>query len=202
MAINKQPVVYLVDDDDLLLKTLTSVFRFAGFQVHGFSCPEEFLKTRLETEHACLIMDLRMPSMTGLELQDQLTARGVYLPIIVYSGNADVPMTVRVMREGAFTLVQKPVSNEVLVETTRKAMKTFSARQLETNRLLESKERFASLSEREQEVAMLVVAGMSSTGIADQLGIGRRTAEAHRSNILKKLDLPSTAALIKLVVLA
>lgn len=198
----KKQTVYLVDDDTLLLKTLSSVFRFSGFEVREFRSPFDFLESNICSENACVVLDLNMPYMTGLELQERLALEGVFLPVVIYTGDADVQATVRAMASGAFTLVQKPCSNQVLVETVRKAMKAFNEEQEQTQRLTNAHQRLETLSEREKEVAMLVAEGLSSSEIAEKLGVGRRTAESHRSNILQKLQLKSTAALIELVVLA
>lgn len=198
---NKQ-TVYLVDDDALLLKTLGGVFRFAGFRVLEFSSPHDFLKSNPSSEESCVILDLNMPYMTGLELQERMAALGLFIPIVIYSGDADVQATVRAMAGGAFTLVQKPCSNQLLVETARRAMSASSQTREKARRLTEAHKRFESLSDREREVALLVADGLSSSEIGASLGVGRRTAESHRSNILQKLGLKSTAALVEMVVLA
>ena len=190
----EKQAVYLVDDDDLLLKTLSNVFRFSGFEVQEFRSPFDFLNSSLDLDNACVVLDLNMPLMTGLELQERLSEEGIFIPIVVYTGDADVQTAVRAMAGGAFTLVQKPCANQLLVETVRKA--------INTKRLIEAHHRLESLSGREKQVALLVAEGMSSTEIAAKLGVGRRTAESHRSNILQKLGLSSTASLVELVVLA
>lgn len=198
----EKQAVYLVDDDDLLLKTLSNVFRFSGFEVQEFRSPFDFLNSSLDLDNACVVLDLNMPLMTGLELQERLSEEGIFIPIVVYTGDADVQTAVRAMAGGAFTLVQKPCANQLLVETVRKAINTYSESRDKAKRLIEAHHRLESLSGREKQVALLVAEGMSSTEIAAKLGVGRRTAESHRSNILQKLGLSSTASLVELVVLA
>ncbi|WP_404419933.1 response regulator transcription factor [Marinospirillum sp.] len=199
---NATPHVYVVDDDELVLETLDSVFTFAGFTVTTFNQAKDFLAASLEPENSCLILDLRMPHMSGLELQRSLIERQIDLPVIIYSGNADVATTVRAMSGGAFTLVQKPLSNDLLIETVREAMKSHQQAREENAGFIEAEQRLQVLSEREKTVARLAAEGLTATEIADQLCVSTRTAEAHKANIFKKLNIRSVAVLAQLVLMA
>lgn len=196
------PHIYVVDDDELVLDTLNAVFSFAGFNVTTFNQAEVFLAANLPTDNCCLILDLRMPNMSGLELQRLLAERQIDLPVIIYSGNADVATTVRAMSGGAFTLVQKPISNDLLIETVRDAMRKHQQQFKEKQQFAEAETRLSQLTDRERAVALLATEGMSAAEIADRLCISARTAEAHKASIFKKLNIKSVALLAQLVVMA
>lgn len=196
------PHIYVVDDDELVLDTLNAVFSFAGFNVTTFNQAEVFLAANLPTDNCCLILDLRMPRMSGLELQRLLAERQIDLPVIIYSGNADVATTVRAMSGGAFTLVQKPISNDLLIETVREAMRKHQQQYEEKNRFADARARLNLLTDRERSVALLAAEGLTASDIANQLCISARTAEAHKASIFKKLNIKSVALLAQLVVMA
>jgi FixJ family two-component response regulator len=196
------PHIFVVDDDELMLDTLDAVLSFAGFKVTTFNRAEVFLAANLPTDNCCLILDLRMPHMSGLELQRLLLERKVDLPVIIYSGNADVATTVRAMSGGAFTLVQKPVSNDLLVEMVRDAMRKHQQQSEEKNLFTKAEARLDFLTGRERAVAVLAAEGLTANEIADQLCISARTAEAHKASIFKKLGIKSVALLAQLVVMA
>ncbi|SFC27179.1 two component transcriptional regulator, LuxR family [Marinospirillum celere] len=194
--------IYIVDDDELVLSTLDSIFTFAGFEVFTFNRAEDFLATDLSDAPGCLILDLRMPHMSGLELQRHLAKRQLQLPVIIYTGNADVATTVRAMSDGAFTLIQKPISNDLLVETVRDAIQQHQERFQKTALYQQARDQLACLSEKERQVAILAADGLTAADISKQLHVSIRTVEAHKSNIFKKLNIHSIAQLTRLVVLA
>lgn len=196
-----KPTIYIVDDDELVLATLQNVFSFAGFQVHTFSSASSFLLASLESD-CCLILDLHMPDINGLELQQHLKSQDIAVPVIIYSGNADVTSTVKAMTNGAYTLIQKPVSNEVLIQKVEQAIKQHNAKQKNSALCKDAIKKLSLLSERERDVAYLAAEGLSATMIAEKLFISPRTAEAHKASIFNKLEIKSVASLAQLVLLS
>lgn len=199
---NAKPKVYLVDDDPLILESLEANFQFSGFDVETFNDSGAFLATDIDTSESCLILDLRMPNMSGLELQRELRNRGENMPVIIYSGNADVVSAVKAMEDGALTLIQKPVPVDSLISKTREAIRQHQQQHAEQRRYKEAAEKLASLSEREKAVADLVAEGYSATRIADKLFISNRTVEAHKASIFRKLNINSVTSLTQMVLLA
>lgn len=200
-----QQTVYIVDDDELIQESLMLAFEQQDYVVACFSTANEYL-AHLEqhtlAEHSALVLDLSLPDMHGLEVQDRLSKLGMSLPIIVYSGTADVPHTVQALTQGAYTLLQKPVSITTLIKTVQQAIDAFSATQVQRQRVKEATEQISKLSKRERDVAKLAARGFSAQKIADTLFISPRTAEAHKSNIFTKLDINSVATLAQYFALA
>lgn len=194
--------VYVVDDDSFFLKMLEQVFRSAGFEVHAFSSAREFLAAPLCEQDTCLILDLRMPDMGGVELLRRLRERGSDMPVIVYSGNADLDVAVRVMRDGAYSVIQKPFSNELLIEQVRQAIAATRRVRTRGARIRDAQAALALLSERERSVARALADGLSAREVGELLGLSARTVEAHRANIFRKLNINTSAILVRMVVLA
>ena len=194
--------LYLVDDDDAVRLTLRKVFESAGFRVTDYSSAEEFLQSLPSAHHGALLLDLRMPGMSGLQLLQALQSADFNLPIIVYTGHADVDVTVEAFALCAYTLIRKPLSNQMLIEKVSAAIEESGARigRLEESR--RARKSLGKLTEREREVATLLAAGQSAPAIAASLQLSVRTVEAHRANIFRKLDLKSIAPLAQLVLLA
>lgn len=198
---DSKPTIYIVDDDELILATLQNVFSQSGFRVRTFSDAKSFLLASLES-NCCLILDLNMPDMSGLELQQYLKSQDISIPVIIYTGKADVATAVKAMTDGAYTLVQKPVSNDILIQKVDQAIKQHNARQRHSALCKEAIQKLSLLSERELDVAYLAAAGLSATTIAEKLFISPRTAEAHKASIFNKLDIKSVASLAQLVLLS
>lgn len=194
--------VVIVDDDDFFRKALERVFHSAGFRVESFASAETFLANYLSKEEACLILDLRMPRLGGLELLDRLKERGIDVPVIIYSGNADVPVTVQAMQAGAFAVIEKPLSSELLIARVRAAIADTRTRRARRIQIGAARAKLELLTERELEVARHLADGLSSPEMADVLGISPRTVDAHRMNLFRKLEIKSIAALARLFVLA
>ncbi|NMG45534.1 response regulator [Aromatoleum toluvorans] len=193
--------VAIVDDDDFFRKALERVFRSAGFRVESFASPETFLASYIPKEEACLILDLRMPRIGGLELLDRLKDRGIDVPVIIYSGNADVPVAVQAMQAGAFAVIQKPLSSELLISQVRMAIAETRPRRARRLQVAAARAKLGLLTERELEVARYLAEGLSSPEMADVLSISPRTVDAHRTNLFRKLEIKSIAALARLFVL-
>lgn len=194
--------LYIVDDDPLILQSLKMLFSFAGFAVHVFNDANAFLETTLVASHRCLILDLQMPQFSGLEVQQQLLARGWDIPIVIYTGSADVASAVKVMFDGAYTLVQKPVANDVLIKTVIAAINTHHEQCAAGQLCKNAQAKLALLTERERNIALHVADGLSAPAIAKLLFISARTVEAHKASIFNKLGIKSVTMLTQLVTLA
>ena len=195
--------IYIIDDDNFFRNTMQLVFRSAGFAVETFSSAPAFLASLPPTnESACLILDLRMPEMSGLEMLHRLRERGNDAPVIVYTGNADVESAVRAMRKGAFTVIQKPFSNELLIEQVREAISSGQRIRRRHAAIRDAQHKLGLLTERELSIARELGTGKSAREVASALGLSSRTVEAHRANIFRKGDLNSSVALARLILLA
>ena len=195
--------IYIIDDDDFFRSTMQLVFRSAGFAVETFASAPAFLANPPPADaSACLILDLRMPEMSGLEMLQRLRERGNDVPVIVYTGNADVESAVRAMRKGAFTVIQKPFSNELLIEQVREAITSGQRIRRRRAAIRDAQHKLAVLTERELSIARELSTGKSAREVASTLGLSSRTVEAHRANIFRKGDLNSSVALARLILLA
>lgn len=189
----------MVDDDTAVRDSLRLFLASAGHRVETFSSADEFLGCYDPQAPGCLVLDIRMTGISGLELQEALTERGSSLPIIFITGHGEVDMAVRALKGGALDFLQKPFSNQDLLERVREALdwdqKVRAARR-ERDRILERMER---LTPRETEVMNLVVEGDSNKVIADRLGISERTVEIHRARVMEKMESSSLAHLVQTV---
>ncbi|MFT4941321.1 MAG: FixJ family two-component response regulator [Paraglaciecola sp.] len=194
--------VYIIDDEYEVRLTLENIFRFAGFEIKSFATAKEALTQELKTIDSCIVLDLNMPDMGGLKFQQKLHEMGVQIPIVVYTGKADVNSAVMAMSDGAFTLVQKPAPNHVLVENVLQAITNFKLTESHRRQCREAHKALETLTHRELEIAELVANGFTASQVADKLFISARTAEAHKASIFHKLQLKSVALLAQLVLLA
>lgn len=194
--------VFIVDDDDFFRSALQRIFRSAGFRVKTFASAELFLAGYSPCEEACLILDLRMPEVGGLELLKRLQQQQIFLPVIIYTGNADVQVAVCAMQEGAFTVIEKPLSSELLIERARAAISSARPILARQAKVAKARKSLALLTERERHVAAYLADGLSASEVGDQLEISVRTVEAHRANIFRKLQIKSSTVLAQLVLLA
>ena len=191
-------LVYVVDDDEAVLDSLRWLLEANRYQVSTFARAEDFLAVYEPHRTACLILDVRMPGMSGLELQEQLVARGANLPILFITGHGDVPMAVATMKKGAVDFIEKPF-NEADLRASVERMLASAESEAETRR--RDNERavlLARLTAREQQVLECIVAGRLNKQIADDLGISIKTVEAHRANIMDKLNANTVADLLRL----
>jgi FixJ family two-component response regulator len=194
--------VYVIDDEFEVRLTLENIFRFSGFRVKTFSSAKEALNNNLDEVNSCIILDFNMPEIGGLQFQDLLKDKGIKIPIIFYSGKADVNSAVMAMTDGAFTVVQKPASNHFLIEQVDKAINNFNQADKHHSQCLSAKHNIEKLSNREFEIAKHFANGCSAIEVAEKLFISRRTAEAHKVSIFNKLKIKSVATLAQIVLLA
>jgi len=201
-AVTADPTVFVVDDDPAMRQSLRWLLQSVGLAVETYGTAEAFLAAVDGTRAGCLVLDVRMPGMSGLHLQEELKHRGIMLPIIVVTGYAEVPTAVRALKTGAIDFIEKPFSDQMLVESVRHALALDQqARATEAERA-EVTARLALLSAREREVMERVTEGKPNKIIAAELGIGEKTVEVHRANVMRKVGVGSVAALIRLVLLA
>jgi FixJ family two-component response regulator len=189
--------IHLVDDDPGVREGISLLLETAGFAVKTYASAENFLSVSAEARFDCLVLDLRMPEMNGLELQAELAQRSIEMPIIFISAYGDIPTTVQAMRNGAIDFLPKPVDGPNLIEQVRLALKKAGKRKHQESAKDELLSRLALLSKREQQVLACAIAGKSNKEIADQLGISLRTVESHRSRIFLRTGVTSLLDLLQ-----
>jgi two-component system response regulator FixJ len=197
-----EPIVFVVDDDPAVRESLELSLNLAGHNVESFATAAEFLARRGEAGPGCVITDIRMPGMDGLELQEELIRRNCPLPVIVITGHGDVPLAVRAMKAGAEDFLEKPFSREVLLAAVSHALdraKRIPQPHVDSDEL---HRRIASLTPREREVFDLVVAGKQSKAIAFELGAATRTIEVHRGRMMNKMKAGNLQELVRLAIAA
>jgi FixJ family two-component response regulator len=190
------PVVYVVDDDPSVSRALARLFRVAGFRLVSFATAQEFLNHTNFESPSCLVLDVQLPDLTGLDLQEELKDRGWTLPIVFITGHGDVPMAVEAMRAGAVHFLPKPCDNRQLLAAIRQALerdRQQHTRQDETGRI---KKLLESLTLRERQVFLFVAAGMANKNIATRMGVCIQTVKLHRGRVMQKLNLDSIADLV------
>jgi len=191
--------VYVVDDDQAVRDSLRWLIESVGLNVKTFSNGQELLENFNEAEISCLVLDVRMPGISGLDLQQRLKNMDAKIPVIIVTGHADVPMAIQAMKAGAFDFIEKPYSDQLLLERIQCAIEQddcFKKQQAVNN---EINERIDSLTPREKEVMGLVVTGHSNKGIAKELGVSIKTVEVHRGNLMSKMKAQSLSELVRLV---
>ena len=193
-----QPVVYVLDDDDIILWMFQEVLQGIGVQCRPYQTAQDFLRDYRPGPCECLVSDLRMPEIGGLEVQRQLLSKGTALPIIFVSGYAEISSAVEALKLGAFDFLEKPVNGALLVEKVQAALA--KSRELHVQRMEQAtrEARLALLTEKEKQVCQLVVAGKSSKDIAAALDLSARTVENHRARIMEKVHAESTVELVRL----
>ena len=197
-----EPVVHVIDDDDSARQSLEFLIDCAGLKVRSYASAVEFLKAVPEMDHGCIVTDVRMPEMTGIELLARLKALGVRDPVIVITGHADVPMAIQAMKEGVADFIEKPFSDDAILGAIKAAVARQSDRaQADEERALVN-ERLASLSPREREVLDGLVEGHANKVIAFDLDISARTVEVYRANVMAKMHARSLSELVRMVTIA
>ncbi|MGZ9076075.1 MAG: response regulator transcription factor [Burkholderiaceae bacterium] len=191
-------VVFVVDDDPSMQRSLDTLLRSVGLDVRLFSSAHEFMQTAQPDAPACLVLDVRLPGMSGLAFQQELVKAGVAIPVIFITGHGDVPMTVRAMKAGAAEFLTKPFDDQVLLDAIHAAIERDRARRRHTAGLAEVQGRYRTLTEREREVMQLVVAGRVNKQIAAELGLSLVTVKVHRGQVMRKMLARSVAELVRM----
>lgn len=195
-ALSTTPTVFIVDDDRSVRDAMTRVARGAGYSVEGFSSARAFLNECDSDVTGCMLLDMKMPDMTGLELQSELRDRGLKFPVIFVSGHSDVSTSVRALKAGAVDFLEKPVDPHILLERIRDALEHEALRRQEAEHKREVEQRFATLTPREKQVMALVVTGKSSKSIALALNVSYRTIEGYRPRVMAKMNAHSLPELV------
>ena len=191
--------IYVVDDDEAMRDSMTWLLEGEGYVVACYDSGESFLNARRADMRGCLILDVRMPEMSGLELQEKLDALGSQLPIIFVTGHGDVPMAVSALQRGACDFIEKPFHNEDLLSRIVRALEVDRQQSARRQRDGAISNRIDQLTQREREVMKLVVAGKLNKQVADELNISMKTVEAHRARVMEKMGVRTVAELVKAV---
>lgn len=189
------PTIYVIDDDASVREALSSLIRAEGMVVEVFASPLEFLAVPELSDFACIVLDVRMPGLDGLALQERLSARGVELPIVFISGHGDVPDAVRAMKAGAIDFLKKPFQDFQLINAITTALSRVSARFNEKHAAAQLQARYEQLTPREREIMFLVAQGKQNKVIAYELGVTESTVKVHRHNVMTKMQLRSVPEL-------
>ena len=193
-----EAIVHIVDDDKAIRDSLTLLMRSVGFNSKSYDSAEKFLDEADCNSSGCLIVDIRMQGMSGLELQQLLNNKGIIMPVIIITGHGDVPMAVQAMQAGAIDFLEKPYDNEMLVDRIKQCLSEVSKSRDKSKLVAEAKTSLLRLTPREREVMNLLVAGKHNKIIAKELNISVRTAEAHRAKVMKKLHAESLSDIVRL----
>ena len=193
-----EQVVFVIDDDASVRDSLKNLLESVGLHAELFDSAQAFMNSRPPDAPSCLILDVRLPGLSGLEFQNELLKRGVSLPIIFITGHGDIPMSVRAMKLGAVEFLTKPFRDQDLLEAVRVGLDRDRARRRDTKTVAALRARYESLTAREKEVIGFVVAGLANKQIAAKMGISNATAKVHRANIMRKMQARSLAELLRM----
>lgn len=196
----KEPdsIVFVIDDERMIREGLQSLIKSVGLRVETYASAQEFLSAKRPDLPACLVLDVRMPGLSGLDLQHKLNDAQIDIPIIFITGHGDIPMSVRAMKEGAHEFLTKPVRGQDLLDAVQKAIASDRELRKERAELSDIRTRFDSLTPREKEVLELVVAGLLNKQIADELGTSELTVKTHRAHVMEKTQAESLAHLVRM----
>jgi len=197
---NKTPAVYIVDDDQEVRYALRLLLESVGLEVEEYASAQQYLDTFNPENSGCLILDIRMPGISGLELQARLQAESLHPPIIIITGHGDVQMAVRAMKAGALNFIEKPFNDQDLLDSVYRAIEIDAKERGKALKIADIKERLNLLTPREKEVMDRVAAGKRNKIIADELNISQSTIEAHRKKVMEKMDADSVSALMRMII--
>jgi len=193
------PTVFIVDDDEIVLRSIARLVRSAGYPVETFSSPRDLLARAQPDWAGCIVLDLLMPDLDGLQAQEMFARQGLRLPVIFISGHGDIPASVQAMRAGAIDFLVKPADGEALLAAIERAIARDAASHRQREERAALHVRYESLTPREREVCVLVAGGLLNKQIADRLGTSEKTVKAHRSQVMHKFQIRSVAELVRIV---
>ncbi len=195
---NTKPVVFVVDDDEAICRSLCLLIEDIGLDVKTFNSAQEFLGAYTPSQPGCLVLDVRMSGMSGLELQAKLESLGYHVPTIIITGHGDVPMAVEAMKSGAFDFIEKPFRDQVLLDSIQKAVASDQQNRQAQAQSADFQSRVELLTQREREIMNLLMLGKANKVIAYELDISPKTVDFHRANILSKVGVNSVVDLVRL----
>lgn len=193
-----QPIVFVIDDDASLREALSSLFRSVGLQVKAFTSAAEFLQVKLPDAPTCLVLDVRLPGLSGLDFQAELTKADIDIPIVFMTGHGDIPMTVRAMKAGAVEFLPKPFRDQDMLDAVQLGLERDRDRRKSASDIAKLKASLDMLTLREQEIMGLVTAGLMNKQIAGELGVSEITVKVHRGNVMRKMGAKSLAELVRM----
>ncbi|HUN25775.1 MAG TPA: response regulator transcription factor [Steroidobacteraceae bacterium] len=193
------PTVFVVDDDEAVRNSLRFLLKSVGLPTQTMSSASEFLASYQPHQPGCLVLDVRMPAMSGLELQQHLNLRGAIIPVIFITGHGDIPMAVEAMQHGAFDFLQKPFRDQDLIDRIQRALAKDAKARSALREHERIRERFETLTPREREVLALMTKGKANKVMAAELGVSQRTVEIHRARVMEKSGAASLAQLVRMV---
>jgi FixJ family two-component response regulator len=196
--VEERAVVFVIDDDPSMRLALEDLVRSVGLEVRTFAAPQEFLQSKPSDAPACLVLDVRLPGMSGLTFHKELEKEGLALPVIFITGHGDIPMSVRAMKAGAVEFLTKPFHDQDLLDAIHAAIERDRKRRREAVRLAELRERFATLTERERQIMTLVVIGWPNKQIAAELTLSEMTVKVHRGQVMRKMHARSLPELVRM----
>jgi len=196
--VEERAVVFVIDDDSSMRVALEDLVRSVDLEVRTFAAPQEFLQSKPPDVAGCLVLDVRLPGMSGLTFQKELAKEGLALPVIFITGHGDIPMSVRAMKAGAVEFLTKPFHDQDLLDAIHAAVERDRRSRREAVRLVELRERFAMLTERERQVMTLVVIGRANKQIAGELSLSEMTVKVHRQQVMRKMHAGSLPDLVRM----
>jgi FixJ family two-component response regulator len=194
----ERPIVFVVDDDASMRKGLSNLIRSVDLRVEAFASAPEFLEAKLPEAPCCLVLDVRLPGVSGLDFQAKLAAAKIEIPIIFMTGHGDIPMTVRAMKAGAIEFLTKPFRDQDMLDAIQVALDRDKSRHEKENVVSVLRRKFESLTPREQQVMICVTGGLMNKQIAAEIGIAENTVKVHRGNVTKKMGAKSLAELVRM----
>jgi FixJ family two-component response regulator len=194
----QQPVVLVIDDDAGLRDALSSLFRSVGLQVKTYASAAEFLQSKLPDGPSCMVLDVRLPGLSGLDFQAELAKANIRIPIVFMTGHGDIPMTVRAMKAGAVEFLPKPFRDQDMLDAVQTGLEIDRDRRRHAADLSKLRVSFETLTPREQEIMALVTAGLMNKQIAGEIGVSEVTVKLHRGNVMRKMGAKSLAELVRM----